>query len=86
MNSTPAPLATAGLLTSGQRRLIDDDRHFQRSIVTNCQGRDEIDLDIDDMLVVDPHERHGSSRRSDKDLAAVLAILDELNTETEDAP
>lgn len=64
----------------------DDQLHFQRSIVTNCEGRDEIDRGIDDMIVVDPFERHAPSRRSDKELAAVLAILDELNTETEDTP
>lgn len=80
MNSTPAPLATAGLLTSGQRRLIDDDRHFQRSIVTNCQGRDEIDLNIDDMIVIDPYEQHAPSRRSDKELGEFLSLLDSLET------
>lgn len=59
-------------------------RHFQRSIVTNCQGRDEIDLGIDDWVVVDPHERQAPSRRSDKELAAVLALLDELDTGKEE--
>ena len=59
-------------------------RHFQRSIVTNCQGRDEIDLGIADLVVVDPHELHSPGRRSDKELAAVLALLDELDTGKEE--
>jgi hypothetical protein len=66
----PIP-SNSGILKS------ESHRHFQRSIVTNCQGRDEIDLGIDDLIVVDPHEVHAPSRRSDKELAAVLALLDE---------
>jgi hypothetical protein len=59
--------------------------HFLRCISVDERGVDVIDRELDEMIVVDPHERHGSSRRSDKDLAAVLALLDELNPEMEDA-
>ena len=56
------------------------DRHFVKSIVTDSQGRDMLDLDrsLDDMLVMDPYEAHAPSRRSDKDVANMLALLDNL--------
>ena len=39
------------------------------------------DLDeIDEILVVDPYECHAPSRRSDKDLASLLDLLDSLET------
>lgn len=66
------------------RVTVGDQLHFPRCIVTDSQGRDEIDRGIDDMIVVDPYERHAPSRRSDKELAAVLALLDELKAGKED--
>lgn len=54
--------------------------HFLRSIETDNQGRDLIDRELDDMIVVDPYEVHGPSRRSDKDLGDFLTLLDSLET------
>jgi Holliday junction resolvasome RuvABC ATP-dependent DNA helicase subunit len=60
--------------------------HFLRCISVDDRGVDEIDRKLDALIVVDPYECHAPGRRSDKELAAVLAILDELNQEMEDAP
>jgi hypothetical protein len=62
-----------------------DQRHFQRCIATDERGVDEIDRDFDDLIVVDPYESHASSRRSDKELTAVLALLDNLEQEMEES-
>lgn len=59
---------------------VSDDLHFLRSTSVDAQGRDEIDRMCDDMIVVDPYELHAPSRRSDKELAAMLAVLDALDT------
>lgn len=40
----------------------------------------DIDEDFDDLVVVDPHEAHAPSRRSDKDLGEFLNLLDSLET------
>jgi hypothetical protein len=59
---------------------IPTDLHFAKSIFTDSHGQDMIDLDrsLDDMIVMDPYEAHAPSRRSDKEVASMLALLDNL--------
>lgn len=57
---------------------VEEHHHFQRSLVTDSHGRDEIDREIDDRIVADPYELHAPSRKSDAELNRVLAILDNL--------
>lgn len=55
---------------------IEDHRDWQHSLLTPA---DEDDI-FDDLLEVDPYVPNAPSRRSDKELARVLAILDNLQT------
>jgi hypothetical protein len=67
---------------------VEEHHHFQRSLVTDSYGRDEIDREIDDLdeidreldeqIEVDPLNREPSSRKSDNELGKLLAILDSL--------
>jgi len=61
-------------------RPFPTDRHFAKSIFTDSHGQDMLDLDrsLDDMIVMDPYEAHAPSRRSDKEVASMLALLDNL--------
>lgn len=36
------------------------------------------DSDMDDLILVDPYECHAPSRRSDREVADILAVLDSL--------
>lgn len=67
-------------ITDFQRRTVNDQLHFQRSISTDSHGFDEIDRELDEMIEVDPYNREPSSRKSDASLGRLLAILDNLPT------
>ena len=57
------------------------DGHFQRSLSTNDQGRDEIDRELGDDLVEVPWpETNPPSRRKDSEVARMLDLLDSLPT------
>lgn len=74
------PLAIDLLLTTDQRRPVSVAGHHEwRESLTPDSRYDEIDRELDDMIQVDPYECHAPSRRSDKELARVLSILDSLN-------
>ena len=77
MNPQPEPLAI-GLeeeLTTRRPVTVEQHKLFIDSLLS------EADLDeIDEILVVDPYEVHAPSRRSDKDLASLLDLLDSLET------
>jgi hypothetical protein len=36
------------------------------------------DSDMDDLILLDPHECHAPTRRSDREVAVLLSILDSL--------
>ena len=79
------PLALDGLLTADQRRVtVDDHLHFRRSLATDSCGRDEIDRELDEMIVVDPYNREPASRKSDASIGRLLSILDNLPTRKDD--
>ena len=75
------PLAIDLLLTTDQRRPVSVAGHHEwRESLTPDSRYDEIDRELDDMIVVDPYEVHGPSRRSDKSLGAFLNLIDSLPT------
>jgi hypothetical protein len=84
MNSDPTRslLEIEQLVDSDQRRVsVDDHDAFRRGLYTTDEpALDEIDDDLDDMAVADPYELHAPRRRSDKDLARMLDLLDSLPT------
>jgi hypothetical protein len=57
--------------------------HSARCFLTDACGRDAVDLDLDEMIQVDPYEVHAPSRRSDKEVAALLTVLDNLEDREE---
>jgi hypothetical protein len=60
------------------------DRHFQRSLATDSQGRDEIDRELGDNLIEVPWpEVNPPSRRKDSEVARMLDMLDSLPTRKE---
>jgi len=74
------PLALDLLLTDDQRRTVtvDDHLHFRRSLATDDCGRDEIDRELDEHLQIDPYVTGTNNRRSDKELARMLSLIDNL--------
>lgn len=64
----------------GSTVMTSDHRYFHRCVSTDDRGVDEIDRDFDDQIVVDPHELHAPSRRSDEELGELLSLLDSLET------
>jgi hypothetical protein len=58
---------------------IKQHEEFLYSLLTPADF-DEIDAELDDLTVADPYELHAPSRRSDKDLARMLDLLDSLPT------
>jgi hypothetical protein len=79
MNPPRPLLEIERLVTADARRpvSVEEHLHFQKCIATDDRSIDE---DFDDLIVVDPHEVHAPSRRSDKDLGAFLGLLDSLET------
>ena len=59
--------------------------HLRRSLSTDDQGRDR---DLDEMIQVDPCVSGTNNRRSDKDLARMLDLIDSLpiSTNGKDGP
>lgn len=73
------PLEIESLVSDHARRVtVDDHDRFQREFFPPAASDDDDDLDDD--LVVDPFELHAPSRRSDRDLARMLDLLDSLPT------
>ena len=64
--------------TPPKRVTVEGHEDFRHSLLTDGD-LDEID-EIDDLLEVDPFIPNPPSRRSDRELARVLAILDNLQT------
>lgn len=57
------------------------DHHFQRSLATDDQGRDEIDRGLDDDRVEVPWPKiNPPSRRKDSEVTRLLDLLDNLPT------
>jgi hypothetical protein len=79
---TRTPLEIERLISADQRRTtVADHDAFRRGLYTTDEpALDEIDDDLDDMAVADPYELHAPSRRSDKELARMLDLLDSLPT------
>ena len=60
---------------------VDQHRHFQRSLATDDQGRDEIDRGLDEDRVEVPWpEINPPTRRKDSEVARILDILDNLTS------
>lgn len=78
----PEPLAIDLLLTEDERQPVTPEVHqsTRETLAQPVRACDDFDDDFDDLLVVDPYERHAPSRRSDREVADVLAILDSLET------
>ncbi len=69
------------LLTKSQRRTVtvEEHLHFQRSIVTDSQGRDEIDQAGGDDAAADPILDRIPQHRAKHKVRGVLGILDQLD-------
>jgi hypothetical protein len=81
MCATTEPLALDLLLSEDERRPLSVEQHAAwRESISTPQAFDEVDLEIDRINVVDPHECHQPSRRSDKEVASLLDLLDSLET------
>jgi hypothetical protein len=83
MNPARPLLEIEHLATQDQRRTtIDDHAHFLRCISTDERGLDEIDREIDedfdDLVEIDPYVTGTNNRRSDRDLAKMLELIDNL--------
>ncbi len=63
------------------RRPVSVNAHalFLDSLLTP-DDLDEIDRELDEQTIVDPYEVHAPSRRSDKEVANLLDLLDNLET------
>lgn len=73
------PLEVERLIPADKRRVTPDDQlHFRRSIATDERGVDEIDREIDEYLEVDPYVTGTNNRRSDRELARMLELIDNL--------
>jgi len=70
------------LATADDRRPVSVAEHaaFQRAISRPTDRFDEIDAELDELTVIDPYVSGTNNRRSDKELARVLALLDSLGT------
>jgi hypothetical protein len=52
--------------------------HAARCLNIDGCGRDEIDRELDDCVLIDPYVSGAPSRRSDKELARILNLIDNL--------
>ena len=82
MHATRTPLEIELLISDDARRpsAIEKVIDFRKSIESPDPRFDEIDMELDGMIVVDPYEVHAPSRRSDKEVANLLDLLDNLET------
>jgi hypothetical protein len=81
MSTHPEPLALDLLLSEDERRPLTVAGHHEwRESISTPQAFDEVDLEVDRINVVDPYECHAPSRRSDKQVASLLDLLDNLET------
>lgn len=77
-------LAEEILDVSQKRRLtFSYHDHFLRCLSVDERGVDFVDLDLDEMIQVDPYEVHAPSKRSDKEVAALLTVFDNLEDRKE---
>jgi hypothetical protein len=75
MNTHCQPLAVELLVPAHARRISVNEHHaFRESISTNRED----EHDFDDIIEIDPYVSGTSSRRSDKELNRMLAIIDSL--------
>lgn len=63
---------------SPQNRETRPADHAGQCLTIDDQGRDAIDREIDDFIEIDPFNGDPPSRRKDKELAAMLDLLDSL--------
>jgi hypothetical protein len=77
MSTQPEPLALDLLLSADERRPLTVEQHaaWRESLAAPGRGFDHIDA-----FVADPYEVHAPSRRSDKEVANLLDLLDNLET------
>ena len=68
-----------GELTTRRPVTINEHALFLDSLLTP-DDLDEIDRELDEQTIVDPYEVHAPSRRSDKEVANLLDLLDNLET------
>jgi hypothetical protein len=67
-------------LTTDQRRVsVDDHKAFRAGL---SQAEPDVDADLDEHLQIDPHVSGTNSRRSDKELARMLDLIDNLPVST----
>ena len=82
MSTHPEPIATDLEAEFSTRRPVSVNAHalFINSLLTEAD-HDEIDEFVAEIPVVDPYEVHAPSRRSDKEVANLLDLLDNLETD-----
>ena len=68
-----------GLLTADERRTVSVETHqaFRESLAKPSQF-DEVDAALDEEIQVDPYVSGTNTRRSDKELARMLDLIDNL--------
>jgi hypothetical protein len=71
------------MLTEDQRRPLTVAGHheWRESLAAPARDFDEVDELVAEIPVVDPYEVHAPSRRSDKEVANLLDLLDNLETD-----
>jgi hypothetical protein len=81
MSTHPEPIATdlEGELTTRRTVTVAAHALFIDSLLTP-EDLDEIDRELDEQTIVDPYECHAPSRRSDREVANLLDLLDNLET------
>jgi hypothetical protein len=75
MNTPPLTEIEAGLSEYQRRVSVDAHLHFQKCISVDDR---EIDEDFDDLVEIDPYVTGTNNRRSDRDLAKMLELIDNL--------
>jgi hypothetical protein len=75
MNTCRQPLEIELLVPAHTRRIsVNEHQAFRESLTTNRED----DEDFDDLIEIDPYVSGTSSRRSDKELNRMLALIDSL--------
>jgi hypothetical protein len=66
------------LVTVAAHEKFRRDLHASQCIDLDDCGRDAIDRELDDCILIDPHVTGAPSRRSDKELSRMLELIDNL--------
>jgi len=76
----PRPLLEIEHLVSADARrpLTVGGHHEWRESISSTRPFDEVDLMLDEHIQIDPYVTGTNSRRSDKELAKMLALIDGL--------